>query len=193
MVTAQMQLFGAGLPALEVKRTGDNEIHLWQRRQIMKGLVDNYDKSYVIGQAGEEIAVMDFAAVPGMIARHTGNKRRKCADIGLVYEPTGEFACIEIKTARKGKDGYQFILEKKDCYGSTSAKHADWLLLQCVTPAGAIVRFLLRTAAVTVSKIRIRNLDSGKYHTYRMKGACMKAVCQQIFSMGRGANNGVHG
>ena len=181
---AQLSLFGAGSPALEVTRAGDNESNLWRRRQLMRGLAKHYDKSYVIGAAGEDIAMLDFQAVGGIIARHTGNKRRKCADIGLVYETTGEFACIEVKTARKTKDGYQFILEKKDRYGATSAKHADWLLLQCVTPAGAIVRFLLPMSVVTVSSIRIRNLDTGKYHGYRVKGSCLRSVCSQIFSMG---------
>jgi hypothetical protein len=60
-----------------------------------------------------------------------------------VLTPDGEYLYVEIKTARKGKDGkWRFTLRKK---GSQDHSKSDIVILLCVMKAGDAVPFVIPT------------------------------------------------
>lgn len=98
--------------------------------------------------------------------RHTG-------DIRAVDTATGEVFKVEVKTARRGRDGlYQFCLRRGR---KTNVADADWLLMLAISPAGLVTRFLMPASAVDgLCKFAIRGAPegySGRFAPYRHTGA----------------------
>lgn len=183
----QLALFDVDSPQLEIvsnPQPQSDEIARWKRAYIMRQIVTAYDKTYILGEAGEQLVITELECVDYVRSLWTGRKKRRVADIALTNRLTGEVSRLEVKTARRGKHGYQFSLRKNDKYGRTSIDDANFVLLQAITPAGAIYRYLLPVSALNEqTKITISNPETyaGIYAQYRIERDCMKLICQQIF------------
>jgi len=89
-------------------------------------------------------------------------------DLHVVNRKTGEYFRVEVKTAKRTKNGWQFCLRKHDKYGQTNIDDADIVVLLCVGLSGAFWPFVLpKEAFGAKKKIQIRNLDTTHYSEYR--------------------------
>lgn len=95
-------------------------------------------------------------------------KSNKTGDMHVVNKDTGEYFKVEIKTAKRGKQGYQFCLRKNDRHGQTNISHADIVILLCVGLSGAFWPFVVpKEVFGRQKKAHIRNIETTKYSEYR--------------------------
>lgn len=130
-------------------------------------LTSKLNKSYQIGQIGEDIARI---LLTNSGYKVKAPKTSKNGDLHAISKVTGQFNRIEVKLATKGKYGYNWQLYKNDKYGKTSHRNADFILLLAIDGVNNLFAYLVPTAKVkTLKKIRISSHPtkySGKYNQY---------------------------
>lgn len=142
----------------------DNKL-IWLKRQL-----DQSPHTKITGYIGEEIAI-ELLKQNGWHACR--RKYRKGGDLIAFNKDTGEVLKIEVKTAKKSKNGYQFCLKKSDRHGMTDCKYADVVLLLCITPAIAIIPFVM--PPIEQKKVCIRNpYTTRKFADYRQSTKCLE-------------------
>lgn len=86
----------------------------------------------------------------------------------LVRDPLiGTLYRVEVKTARKNRDGWwQFLLKKE---GKTDSHHSDFLILLQVTDSYRVIPYIIPTSVLSVNQIKISSpeLYRGKYARFR--------------------------
>lgn len=127
-------------------------------------------KRKAIGTMGE-IAVARMLESSGydVSLAHVGEKR---GDLRAVSRSTGEIWRVEVKTARRAKDGkYRFTLFKKGC---TDYRDADFVVLLPVLKSGRVVPFVIPVSKLGErSQICITSHPedyAGMWKQYRQKG-----------------------
>ncbi len=138
-----------------------NERILWIQRQLACS-----PHTKVTGDLGELVIVEALKSSESWFAHQP--KRRKVGDLHVYSRLTGEQIKVEIKTAKRGKRGYQFCLRKHDKYGETTINHADVVLLLCVGLSGSFLPFVLpKSFFGDQQNATISNPYKGKYSPYR--------------------------
>lgn len=138
-----------------------NDYILYLERQIARS-----PHSKITGSLGE-LVIMEMLKLNERW-RGYQPQRRKVGDLHVYSRVSGEQIKVEIKTARRGKGGYQFCLRKRDKHGQTDVGHADIVLLLCVGQSGAMWPFVVPVHIFGQQKgVRIRDVMKGKYLPYR--------------------------
>lgn len=92
-----------------------------------------------IGMMGERWLMTKLAAQGLHVSLTQPGERR--GDLRVVNPSTGEVRLVEVKTARKGRDGkWRFTLVKK---GHTDHRRADVIVLLAVTASGKVIPFIV--------------------------------------------------
>lgn len=142
-----------------------------QRRlfQLELGLSDLKRKA--VGAAGEWIAynlLEESGYAVAMIGR--GDRR---GDLMAINRETGEVWRIEVKTARRTRTGWQFLLRKNDKHGRTDCSDSDVVILLAILKSGRAVPFVIPVAAIGTRKmISFRShpeVYAGQWAQYRQK------------------------
>lgn len=103
------------------------------------------DRSHTaVGLMGERWLLNQLERVGYSVSlTHPGERR---GDLRVINPNTGEITLIEVKTARRGKDGkWRFTLVKR---GKTDHRRADYVALLAVTISGLVVPFLVPVAQI---------------------------------------------
>ena len=101
------------------------------------------------GKLGEKIAASLFDEAGFWTAKF--KQGTKCGDLEVYRKDTGEKFKVEVKTARKDKEGhYQFCLKRDQ--NMTDCKYADYVLLLAAMDSGVIVPFLIPVTAIGKQK-----------------------------------------
>lgn len=124
-----------------------------------------------VGMAGELYAAVALEKQGFEVSfTHPGEQR---GDLRVVDPKTGVVWHIEVKTARRGKRGWQFILRKDDKAGKTDCRHADFVILLAVMKSGRNVPFIIPVHEIgEQQKITITShpdVYEGKWAAYRRK------------------------
>lgn len=98
---------------------------------------------------------------------------QKRGDLRAVSTATGQVHQVEVKTARRGKDGkWRFTLYLA---GKTDHRHADVLMLLAVLESGNIITFVVPVAQITDKHHAVITSHpatyAGKLAAYRQQGA----------------------
>lgn len=72
-------------------------------------------------------------------------KSHKHGDL-TVSDPDGVIINVEVKTARRGSQGWQFCIRKT---GHTDCAHADWVILLAVQDSGRPIPFVVPSNELT--------------------------------------------
>lgn len=125
-----------------------------------------------VGSYGESIAY-DLLTRGGYLVSYT-HEGEKRGDLRAVDAETGEVIRVEVKTARRGKNGnFKFSLERRNTARvMTSARHSDFVILLAVTKQGTAYPFVIPVDALgTVTNIEISSGHpanyGGKWAKYR--------------------------
>lgn len=98
-----------------------------------------------VGLLGEKVGAAIFEEAGFWAAKF--KQGTKCGDLKVARKDNGEEFKIEVKTARKDKEGiYQFCLVRDG--NMTDCKHADYVLLLASMDSGAVVPFLIPVTAI---------------------------------------------
>jgi Holliday junction resolvase-like predicted endonuclease len=112
----------------------------------------------LLGQSGYSVSFMQA--------------RQKRGDLRVVELATGEVHYVEVKTARRGKDGkWRFTLYKK---GKTDHRNADFVVLLAILESGRAVPFVIPIVVLEQRKQAVigKHPESyvGKLAAYRQSG-----------------------
>lgn len=82
-------------------------------------------------------------------------------DVRVVCPKTGLVTYVEVKTARRGKDGkWSFTLWKK---GKTDHRRAHWVALLAVVTTGCVVVFMCPVGMLAQQKVAVISSDPRGY------------------------------
>lgn len=112
-----------------------------------------------VGALGERWAALTLQA-SGYVVRSLPH-RSKRGDLEAISRATGEIIRIEIKTARKCKDGkWRFLLRKQS---KQDHRHADVVILLAVTLSGDVVPFVLPVRIVADQRQAVITSHPARY------------------------------
>jgi alkylation response protein AidB-like acyl-CoA dehydrogenase len=124
-----------------------------------------------VGALGERLAAA-LLEKAGYVVSFTQPGQQR-GDLVAIQPGTGEMIFVEVKTARRGRDGkWRFTLRKRGC---TDHRHADVVILLAVLKSGRPVPFV-----VPVDTLRHKNhavitshpeAYNGRLAVYRQQGA----------------------
>lgn len=125
-------------------------------------------KAHSVGLYGETILYNTLTDKGYTVCTTKPGEKR--GDLRVVDPETGEVLTVEVKTSRKGTEGWRFTLWKKK---SQNHRHSDIVVLLAVCKVGLPIAFVIPTNDVRdLHSIRIPShpMDySGKYARYRQQ------------------------
>ena len=127
-------------------------------------------KAKSVGLYGEIVARALFESAGYVVSHHKEKTFR--GDL-CVVDPTGVFHNIEVKTSRRGSNGYQFCMKRdaRTVGGKclTDCAYSDYVLLLAVSESGSTeAQFLIPVSEIKVKKLAISDLSKGKYAKFRL-------------------------
>jgi hypothetical protein len=111
----------------------------------------------LMGMAGEEYAKSQLMRMGYVVTYPTEKKQ---GDLRVKDPATGEVVRVEIKTARRGKDGWQFCLNRWDGTRSkTDCTQTDITILQLVGDSGLVMTYAIPSALLAgIKKTSFRRI-----------------------------------
>lgn len=140
---------------------------LWLSRQLASS-----DKTTVTGFVGERV-VMEHLSSSDWHTHQAASVN--CGDVIATNRVTGETLRLEIKTAKKAKNGqYQFCITKADKHGATDYRHSDVVILICVDAAGGFYLYVIPASSLKLGQQRLSisshpTVYNGKYSCFRQR------------------------
>lgn len=127
-------------------------------------------KAKAVGTLGETIIAHELERAGYLVSFARPGQRR--GDLRAVCPETGEVFAVEVKTARRAKDGkWRFTLYKAGC---TDYRDSDYVVLVCAQPTGATVTFVIPQSALGKrSQLTITSEPTqyaGRWAAYRNTG-----------------------
>ena len=120
----------------------------WQQMRLIEFEDKLSDRSHLAVGALGEVWASKVLQQAGYDVSTVGHQHRR-GDLLAISRTTGETWQVEVKTARRGKDGcWRWNLVKDDRHGHTDVNDADVLLLLAVEASGSPVVFVVPVAAV---------------------------------------------
>ena len=130
-------------------------------------------KCQAVGMHGEYIAA-NYLRDRGYIVEMMPDGS-KCGDLRCISPHTGETISVEVKTARRGTEGWRFTLRKR---GKTNHLNADLVLLLAVVKVGPPIPFLIPVEDIRdISAIKLRTHPlhyNGRYSDFRVTWRCIR-------------------
>lgn len=100
----------------------------------------------------------------------TIQREKKRGDLQVADIFTGECWKVEVKTARRRKDGKWTFQVKGTGNARTDYRHSDYVMLLAVIGGGKVASYLIPVSKLgTRNTITISNLNAGKWTDYRVK------------------------
>ena len=123
--------------------------------------IQAYHSHHVLGAWGESVVISLFGS-SFIASKETRHFR---ADVKLISPYTGNIISIEVKTARKGKDGrYKFNLRKN----KHTDLHGDFVILQAISNTGNITQYIIPSALLSGKRQAfVTDNYNGQYAKYR--------------------------
>lgn len=135
-----------------------------------------------VGTLGEHYAAALLASAGYVVGNTQPGQKR--GDLLAVDPDTGECIRVEVKTARRAKNGqWQFLLHKHDRHGRTSCHHADVVILLCALKTGRAVPFVIPCNVIgkrqRISISSYPTTYAGKWAQYRQRPHQLTLEVQQ--------------